>query len=332
MDSRSLYVPSRSTLTPALFVAGFAFGPLLWAPASEVFGRRPIYLLSAGGLTLWQAVAVASPNPAAMLVFRALAGFFGSSPFTNAGGSINDVLHPSDRSIGLGLFCAAPFLGPALGPIAGGFINDAGGWKWVIGFLAILCGLLFAILVLVTPETHAPTLLRQRAATLSKATGKTYRYIGDLNEPLNPTQMFSEALLRPWKFLLDPIVLFLSIYIAVIYGTLYLNFAAYPIVFQIGRGWSTGMQGLAFLGIAVGVLFAVALIVFKVTKDKKALKLAEESEEPAREPAPEDKLPGAVIGGIAVVIGLAGFAATCGPDVHWIASIIFGVSLWFSHS
>ena len=40
---------------------------------------------------------------------------------------------------------------------------------------------------------------------------------------------------------------------------------------------------------------------------------------------PEDRLPPAIWGGILVVIGLAGFAATDGPNVHWIAPIIFGV-------
>lgn len=288
-----------------------------------------MYILSTFGLTLWQGVSIASPNSASILVFRGLSGFFGSSPLTNAGGSVSDILSPSERSIGMALFCAAPFLGPALGPITGGFINDAGGWKWVTAFLTILCGTMLILTTLVAPETHAPTLLRRRAISLSKATGQMYRYIGDLEKPMIPKEEFSAALLRPWKFLLDPLVLSLSIYMAIIYGTLYLNFAAYPIVFQQGRGWSTGMQGLAFLGISAGVLFAVAMIVMKVLGDnRKAAQAAKDGTDttPAREPTPEDKLPGAVVGGIAVVIGLAGFAATCGPDVHYIASIMFGVS------
>ncbi len=40
---------------------------------------------------------------------------------------------------------------------------------------------------------------------------------------------------------------------------------------------------------------------------------------------PEDRLPPAIWGGVLIVIGLAGFAATDGPNVHWIAPIIFGV-------
>lgn len=199
-----------------------------------------------------------------------------------------------------------------------------------MAFLTIFTGVIFITVLLVNPETHMPTLLRRRAATLSKATGQTYRYLGDATKPMIPLQEFSNALRLPWKFLLDPLILSLSIYIAVIYGTLYLNFAAYPIVFQQGRGWSTGIQGLAFLGIACGVMFAVIMIVVKVTKEnKKAKHEASKEDRAVRDPQPEDKLPGAILGGVAVVIGLAGFAATCGPDVHWIASIMFGIPFGF---
>lgn len=127
----------RALLTPALFVLGFAFGPLLWAPTSEVFGRRIVYLVSCFFLTLWLAVTIAAPNPAAILCFRALSGFFGSSPLTNAGGTVSDLLTAEQRGIGMALFSAAPFLGPALGPISGGYIGDAAGWRWVTAFLAM---------------------------------------------------------------------------------------------------------------------------------------------------------------------------------------------------
>lgn len=40
---------------------------------------------------------------------------------------------------------------------------------------------------------------------------------------------------------------------------------------------------------------------------------------------PEDRLPPAIWGGVLIVVGLAGFAATDGPDIHWSAPIIFGI-------
>lgn len=49
---------------------------------------------------------------------------------------------------------------------------------------------------------------------------------------------------------------------AVIYGTLYMLFAAFPIVFQQGHGWNAGVGGLAFLGVLVGMLCSVFYYIF----------------------------------------------------------------------
>ena len=48
-------------------------------------------------------------------------------------------------------------------------------------------------------------------------------------------------------------------YVAIVYGTLYLSFVAYPIVFQQQRGWSPGLGGLAFLGIGIGNLLTIVI-------------------------------------------------------------------------
>ena len=52
----------------------------------------------------------------------------------------------------------------------------------------------------------------------------------------------------------EPIVILFAIYVSVVYGTLYALFSAFPIVFQEHRGWSSGVGGLAFLGVGLGTL------------------------------------------------------------------------------
>lgn len=42
------------TLTISLFVAGYCVGPLLWAPLSEQYGRRPIFIISFFGFVVCQ--------------------------------------------------------------------------------------------------------------------------------------------------------------------------------------------------------------------------------------------------------------------------------------
>ena len=79
------------TLGISLFVLGFAIGPLLWGPISELYGRQVTFALTYGALTVFNAGAAGSKNIETLLVLRFLAGSFGSSPLTNAGGVIADM-------------------------------------------------------------------------------------------------------------------------------------------------------------------------------------------------------------------------------------------------
>ena len=134
---------------------------------------------------------------------------------------LNEIRENNANFSGMALFAAAPFLGPALGPITGGFLGDSAGWRWIEGFLAIFCGVILILLIVACPETYAPTLLRRRADKLSRATGKVYRMAADKKGKLQLGPLFAAALSRPWKFLIfEPIVSILTLYTAVLYGIL----------------------------------------------------------------------------------------------------------------
>jgi len=64
-----------------------------------------------------------APNIGAQLAFRFLAGFFGSTPLTCAGGSIADMWNPLERVYAFPIFANAAFTGPVLGPVIGGFVS-----------------------------------------------------------------------------------------------------------------------------------------------------------------------------------------------------------------
>lgn len=306
------------TLGVSLFVLGFAFGPLFWAPFSEVVGRRNLFIFTYAVFTMWQAVSVASPNIESLLVFRFLAGFFGSSPLVNTGGTLADMFGAKQRGLAMAIFASAPFLGPALGPIIGGFLGENAGWKWVIGFLAIFAAVITVLGAISMPETYAPVLLRWRAQKLAEVTGKHYICKLDKGRDLRLKTQFKVALGRPWLLLIyEPIVMLLSIYIAIIYGILYSLFGAFPIVFQRYRGWSPGVGGLAFLGVLVGMLFALAWIIFY--ENPRYIRIVDKHNGVA---PPEVRLVTAMIGAVSIVIGLAIFAATDSPDLPWIAPII----------
>ncbi|KAL1585222.1 hypothetical protein WHR41_05866 [Cladosporium halotolerans] len=313
------------TLGISLFVLGFAIGPLLWAPLSELFGRQVLYIGTYGVLTAFNAGAAGATNIQTLIILRFFAGAFGSSPLTNAGGVIADMFPARQRGLAMTLFAAAPFMGPVLGPIVGGFVGETVGWRWVEGVMAIFTGVLWLMGCFLLPETYAPVLLRKRAAELSKRTGKVYKSRGDVDQgPTTFGQVFKTSLSRPWILLFrEPIVLLISIYMAIIYGTLYMLFGAFPIVYQQNRGWSPGIGGLAFVGVAVGMIIAVA---YSVWDNKRYAKISDEYKGFA---PPEARIPPIMLGGVAVPLGLFWFAWTNYPRIHWIVSILAGVPFGF---
>lgn len=313
------------TLGISLFVLGFAIGPLIWAPMSELFGRQVLYIGTYGVLTAFNAGAAGAQNIQSLIILRFFAGAFGSSPLTNAGGVIADMFPARQRGLAMTLFAAAPFMGPVLGPIVGGFVGETVGWRWVEGVMAIFTGVLWLIGCFLLPETYAPTILRKRAAELSRRTGKVYKSRGDVDQgPTTFGQVFKTSLSRPWILLFrEPIVFLISIYMAIIYGTLYMLFGAFPIVYQQNRGWSPGIGGLAFIGVAVGMIIAV---IYSIWDNKRYAKLSDEHKGFA---PPEARLPPTMLGGAAVPIGLFWFAWTNYPSIHWIVSILAGVPFGF---
>ncbi|KAK2031854.1 major facilitator superfamily transporter [Colletotrichum zoysiae] len=302
----------------SLFVVGFAVGPLIWAPLSELYGRQYLFIATYIALTAFNAGAAGAQNIETLIILRFFAGTFGASPLTNAGGVIADMFNANDRGLATAVFASAPFLGPSIGPIVGGFLGVAEGWRWIEGLMAIFTGTLLVVVGLTVPETYAPVLLRRRAEKLSRITGKSYISKYEAHEPRKTVaRQFKIALSRPWVLLFkEPIVLLTAVYMAIIYGTLYMLFAAFPIVFQRHRGWSPGVGGLAFLGVAVGMIAAVTYTAFDSRRYLR-VSAAHGGFAPA-----EARLPPSMIGACLLPIGLFWFAWTNGPEIHWIVPII----------
>ncbi|KAE8335788.1 hypothetical protein BDV24DRAFT_143072 [Aspergillus arachidicola] len=318
-----------ATLGLSLFVLGFAVGPLLWAPISEVFGRQRPFFASFLAMAAFSAGCAGAQNIWSLVILRFFAGAFGSAPLTNAGGTISDMFTARQRGLALSLYAAAPFLGPALGPIIGGFLSMNAGWRWVEGLLAAAGGLVWIMMALAVPETYAPLLLRERAERLSHVTGKVYRSKVELDKgKVALSTLLRRSLSRPLVLLFtEPIVLLFALYIAIIYGTLYMFFAGFPIVYEQGRGWNPGVGGLAFLGIMIGMIIG---IIFTLPANMHFIKIQDRLGGFA---PPEARLLQCMFGAIAIPISQFWFAWTDYPSIHWIVSIIatapfgFGVIL-----
>ena len=206
-----------SILTVSLFVLGFAIAPMTWAPMSELYGRQVVYAIMFTLVTIFGAASIGAQNIQTLLVLRFFAGVFGSSSIVNSAGVIADMFVAKERGLAMMVYTPAPFLGPTLGPIAGGFVGQYGGWRWVDGMTVIFTGALWIAGVLVVPETYTPYLLIRRAEKLTRMTEK--RYVSKLEvgkEDKTPRKVLGTAIARPWIILFfEPIVLLLSIYAAI---------------------------------------------------------------------------------------------------------------------
>lgn len=111
-----------SGLVVTLFLLGYCFGPLFWAPLSEFYGRRWIFYISFTLYLAFNFLCAFAPNFESLLVGRFLCGTFASSPLSNAPGVLADIWGPVERGNAMALFSMMTFAGPALGPVVSGFL------------------------------------------------------------------------------------------------------------------------------------------------------------------------------------------------------------------
>nr|WGG62599.1 SorD [Stagonospora sp.] len=305
------------TLSISLFVLGFAIGPAFWGPMSELYGRQKQWIVAHVAMAAFFGGSAGSQNIETLLVLRLLGGIFGASPLVNSGGAIADMFVPAQRGLAMFLYGAAPFMGPILGPILGGFVSENVGWRWVHGICGIAIGATGILGVIFVPETYGPVLLARKVNHLAKQDGKSYISVLEKNQGKKlPSEIFQKALIRPWVFLfLEPIVLVACVYMAIIFGTVYMFMGAMPIVFVQGRGWSEGISGLAFLGILIGIMVGLAYAIYDNNTRYTKLSVAKKA-------TAESRLPPAIIGAVALPVGMFAFAWTNYPSIHWAACII----------
>jgi DHA1 family multidrug resistance protein-like MFS transporter len=285
------------------YVLGFAFGPTLWAPLSELEGRRLPLVISTFGFTLFSVATATGKDLQTVLICRFFSGFFGACPLAVVAAVFSDMYDNRTRGIAVTLFSMAVFTGPLLAPFIGGYIVESHlGWRWTQYLVTIMGGVAFILDFLYLQETYPPVLLVRKAAELRRRTlnwgihAKQEEIEVDFNELLHKN--FS----RPLRLLFfEPIVTLLSIYMAFIYGLLYLFLTAYPFVFQGVHKFGAGKSGLTFFGMIAGQLIAGITVLLQQPWYQR--KLAANN----GVPVPEWRLPSVVVGGVAFAIGIFWF-------------------------
>ncbi|KAM0220178.1 hypothetical protein ACHAPQ_003135 [Fusarium lateritium] len=294
----------------SIFVVGFGVGPMV-------------------GSTLLVAVIFIIPcavakNIETLLVCRAIDGIAFSAPMTLVGGTLADMWKNEERGVPMAAFSAAPFIGPAIGPLVGGFLSDAAGWRWLYWIQLILAFVVWILITFTVPETYAPTLLARRARKLRASTGET-DHVTEQELDLRPlSERLRIFLIRPFQLLFGELIVFLiSLYMSVLYGLLYMFFVAFPIIYQKGKGYSAGKTGLMFIPVAVGVLLSAACSPF-VNNHYISLVKKHNGHPPA-----EVRLIPMMISCWCIPIGLFIFAWTSYADLSWAGPAMGGFPVGF---
>ena len=299
-------------------------GPMAFAPLSEILGRRIIYGTTLLVATIFVIPCAVSQNIATLIVCRAIDGIAFSAPMTLVGGTLADLWKNEERGVPMAAFSAAPFIGPAIGPLVGGFLSDDLGWRWLYWIQLILSGTVWFLITFTVPETYAPTLLARRAKKLRASTGDD-KFVTEADLDLRPLlERLRLFLIRPFQLLfLEPIVFFISVYMSVLYGLLYMFFIAYPVIYQEGKGYSSSITGLMFIPIAVGVLCSAACSPL-VNKHYLLQCRKHDGKPPA-----EARLVPMMVSCWFIPVGLFIFAWTSYPHVHWLGPAMGGFPVGF---
>lgn len=206
----------------SLYMLGFALGPLIFGPLSEHIGRRLVLIGTYLGYMVFTLCCAVSPNFTALLIFRLLCGITAAAPNAVVGPLFADIIDkPGPRGRATAYYMCATSMVPPFGPIISGYATQH---SWRLAFwVGLSISGVFLPLVLSLPETYAPIIRRNHCVGLE--IGETQRR--GLRQEL--VVVFS----RPFVMISrEPVVLFTSLYLALVYAILYLFFQAYPIIFQ----------------------------------------------------------------------------------------------------
>jgi DHA1 family multidrug resistance protein-like MFS transporter len=312
---------TAASLGLALYVFGYGIGPMVFSPLSEMplVGRNPPYIATFAIFVILTLPGALTPTFGGLITVRFLLGVFGSPSLATGPATLQDMFPLLKVPYLLSLWAAAATLGPALGPVIGGFSVQAMNWRWAQWEMLWLSAPIFLLMFISLPETSAANILLRRAQRLRKLQNntnlKSQSEIDQANMSLS--EVTYNALLIPWQInALDPAVAFSTFYTALLYMIYYSFFESFPLVYVTMYNFNLGESSLPFLSIlvALGIFLPLYLLHFYLTVEKPFMTKGFG--------APERRLIPALYGTYLIPAGLFIFAFTSRESIHWIVPTI----------
>ncbi|KAE8324583.1 major facilitator superfamily domain-containing protein [Aspergillus sergii] len=304
--------PTISPFLISVHIIGFATGPLLFSPLSEIYGRYPIMQISNIAFFFSCILCAVSVDVPMLAIARILLGVTGSVPNALAGGFVADLIPLEKRASSLALLAAGILsseLTFSLGPIVGGYMALKVGWRWTFWLETIVVGCSTILSFFFLRETYAPTLLKRKAAKLG------------LQKPLKESestwQVIRRGISRPMKLCFcSPIVMIISLYNSISYTYLYYMITTFPTLFGEDYGFNTGEVGLTYIAQGVGC------VIGQVAVGRFADWYIKRQQNRNGTTTPEDRLPPAIVGYVVLAIGMLWFGWSAQVHAHFMVPIV----------
>jgi DHA1 family bicyclomycin/chloramphenicol resistance-like MFS transporter len=122
---------SEVSLAVTMFILVFAVGQLVWGPASDRFGRRPVLLTGLAFYVAGAAAVLASSSMGLVVAGRVVQGAGGGAAFAIAYAIVIDVYGRTRAQGILAIMASVTGVAPMVAPVLGGFLDSAFGWRSV---------------------------------------------------------------------------------------------------------------------------------------------------------------------------------------------------------
>ncbi len=131
----------------------------IWGKLADLGNRKLLFQIAIVIFVLATAAAGFSQNPETLIAFRAVQGLGAGGLAALSQVLMADILSPRERGKYMGLFGAVMAVATVGGPLLGGVITDAWGWRWNF-YIAIPFAV--AALIIVQRTLHTPRLSHDR--------------------------------------------------------------------------------------------------------------------------------------------------------------------------
>lgn len=133
----------------------------IWGKLADLTNRKVLYQLSIVIFVLATAAAGFSQDPGMLIAFRAVQGIGAGGLAALSQVLMADIISPRERGRYMGLFGAVMALATVGGPLLGGLITDAWGWRWNF-FVALPVAV--AALIIVQKTLHISPIARRKVS------------------------------------------------------------------------------------------------------------------------------------------------------------------------